>query len=280
MPNQGEEIYVNLPRMKPGVCIVPGTLFLTAEFKNKNKKSWFLNNLGKLLVKKLLIVVGGETVYENNDESQYAVYKDLWLTDQERSDMVDQGVMNENTRKLMSGDDTGDSTTITEDNAVFKMLNKRVRIKLGHILNDHGLYPTYDMVSEIRYQITLPSADDIMVHQAGESVAGYSLEDVKLEYETIDDVDVYQSALSTFNTGISLSHEHITMFKRQLWGKNETLINENINVPRRSMRAIVMLFRPTTVTDSEKFHYPHIKDVKITGEGKPNSVYTRRDGQE
>ena len=46
----GEEIYVTIPKLKPGVCIVPNSLYLSARFKNNNTKSWFLNNLGKLLV--------------------------------------------------------------------------------------------------------------------------------------------------------------------------------------------------------------------------------------
>ena len=53
----GEEIYVTIPKLKPGVCIVPNSLYLRARFKNKNTKSWFLNNLGKLLVEELR---GGE----------------------------------------------------------------------------------------------------------------------------------------------------------------------------------------------------------------------------
>ena len=273
--NPGEEIYVNLPKLRPGVCIVPNSLFLSAKFTNKNTKSWFLNNLGRLLVNKLQITVAGEVAYDNNDESQYSVYKDLWVNEKDRGNMADLGVMNENTRKLMSGDDSGDSSSIVEDKAINKMLDKRVRVKLGRILNDHGLFAPYDMLSDIRYKITLPTADDIMIHQSSQKVDGYTLDDIKLEYETIEDADVYRNALNTYDVGRSLSYEHVTLFKRELWDKSTTLINENINLPRKSMRAIVMLFRPKNVTDSEKFHYPHIKIVKITIEGVPNSVYSQ-----
>ena len=86
-------------------------MFLSAKFKSGNTKSWFLNNLGRLLVEKLQITVGGEVAYDNHiSENLHFVYKDLWLTDKDRGNMVDLGVMNENTWKLMSGDDSGDKT--------------------------------------------------------------------------------------------------------------------------------------------------------------------------
>ena len=90
-----------------------------------------------------------------------------------------------------------------------------------------------------------------MVAQSGQSVAGYTLEDIKLEYETIEDADVYHNALNTYDIGRSLSYEHVTLFKREIW--DATLINKNINLPRKSMRAIVMLFKPRTSTDSEEY---------------------------
>ena len=233
-------------------------MFLSAKFKSGNTKSWFLNNLGRILVEKLQITVGGEVAYDNTSETLYSVYKDLWLTGKDRGNMVDLGVMNENTRKLMSGDDSGDKTVV-KDAMMAKVFDGRVRIKLGRILNDHGLFAPYYMLSDIRYKITLPSAGQIMVAQSRQSVAGYTLEDIKLEYETIEDADVYHNALNTYDIGRSLSYEHVTPFKREIWDKDATLINENINLPRKSMRAIVMLFKPKTSTDSEEYMFPSIK---------------------
>ena len=254
--NPGEEIYVNLPKLRPicNMCIVPNSMFLSAKFRSGNTKSWFLNNLGRLLVKKLQITVGGEVAYDNTSENLYSVYKDLWLTDKDRGNMVDLGVMNEDTRKLMSEDDSA-SKSEKKDAMIAKVFDGRVRIKHGTILNDHGLFAPYDMLSDIRYKITLPHAGQIMVAQSSQSVDGYTLEDVKLEYETIEDVDVYRNALNTYDIGRSLSYEHVTLFKREIWDKDATLINENINLPRKSMRPIVMLFKPKTSTNSEEYMF-------------------------
>ena len=59
------------------MCLVPNSLFLTAKFKSSNTKSWFLNNLGKLLVSSLEVTVDGKVVYDDTHESIYSVYRSM-----------------------------------------------------------------------------------------------------------------------------------------------------------------------------------------------------------
>lgn len=37
--NPGETLYANVPKLKPESCLVPGSLHLLFDFKNKNNKS-------------------------------------------------------------------------------------------------------------------------------------------------------------------------------------------------------------------------------------------------
>ena len=92
----GSVIEIPAPNLAANMYLVPDTFFLTAKFESKNTKSWFLNNLGKLLVKELRVSVGDrEICYTNVEESTYSVYKDLWLPTEQRNNMVDVGIMNE-----------------------------------------------------------------------------------------------------------------------------------------------------------------------------------------
>ena len=59
------------------------------------------------------------------------------------------------------------------------------------------------------------------------------------------------------------------------WDKSSTLIKETINLPRKSMKAVVLLFRNKTVKDSEEYVYPNIESIKVTIKGIPNSVYSQ-----
>ena len=68
-------------------------------------------------------------------------------------------------------------------------------------------------------------------------------------------------------------YEHITHVKTLNWNKDSTIENETINFPRQSLKAVVMLFRNKTVTDSEEFVFPNIETVKVTIEGTPNQIY-------
>ena len=273
--NPGEVIYIDTPKLRPDVCLVPDSLNLMFDFKNANDKSWFHNNLGKLLTKELTVKMAGEVVFSNTGESIMEVYKDLWKTSKERDNMVEYGIANENLRKLISKDDTGASSGDDDkvsDALMFAVHGTKQRIRLGKILEDHGLYAPYSMINNFQYSITLPSASDIMKAQSGEAVGGYSLENIELEYETIENQDLANHTTESYEIGRSLSFEHVTLMKTTEWDKDSTLINETINLPRKSMKAVVLLFKSKTPSGSEEYVYPNIEGVKVTIEGVPNSV--------
>ena len=106
--------YVNIPALNPNQCIIPDTMAISFKFTNSNTKSWFLNNLGRLLVDRLSIKVQGTNVYQNTGESMFEVYKDLWRSDDDRENRQSYGIANENVRKLISGDDSADKAAKTE----------------------------------------------------------------------------------------------------------------------------------------------------------------------
>ena len=82
--------------------------------------------------------------------------------------MADVGIMNENTRKIISEDDSADKSVV----AVVDVFDGRVRIKLGKILNDHGLYAPLDAGNIIKYKLIFPKADEIMVAQSSQKLQG------------------------------------------------------------------------------------------------------------
>ena len=214
-----------------------------------------------------------EACYTNDQESLYSVYKDLWLPEDQTNNMADVGIMNENTRKIMSEDDSADKAVVA-DKTIIDIFDGRVKIKLGKILNDHGLYAPLDAGNIIKYKLIFPKADEIMVAQTSQKVAGYTLEDVRLEYSSIENPDVYNKALNSFQSR-TLVFEDVTFIDEENWGKDTTIINKTINLPCSSMKHIVMLFRKKTLTDSEEYVYPKIKRVDVTIEGNPNSVYSQ-----
>jgi hypothetical protein len=274
----GEELYINIPKLKPSSCLVPGSLALLFDFKNSNTKSCFNNNLSKLLAKRLQVKVAGETAYDYSGESLLEVYKDLWLTLGDRKKMTEQGLANENLRKLISGDDSGvkvGDTGKVADALLHSVYGSKLRKPIDKIIADHGLYVPFSMNNNPMYILTLPQADEIMTAQGGEQVDGYKLDNLELEYETIENDALASEVSSMYSTGRSLSYKHVTLMRTSNWDKDITIVNENINIPRKSMSAIVLLFTNRVRTDSEEYIYPNIDKVNVTIEGVPNAVFSQ-----
>ena len=114
-----------------------------------------------------------------------------------------------------------------------------------------------------------------MEAQSGENIDGYSLENLELEYETIRSKDLAVDITKRFMVGRSLSFGHVTLLEPVEWNKDSKIMNETINIPRKSMRGILMLFQEKDETESEKFIDPKITEVKITIEGVPNMVHSK-----
>ncbi|CAB4011381.1 Hypothetical predicted protein [Paramuricea clavata] len=274
----GEELYINIPKLKPDSCLVPGSFALLFDFKNSNTKSYFNNNLAKLIAKRLQIKVAGETAYDCSGESLYEIYKDLWLTQGDRNKMTEQGLASENLRKLISGDDSG--VKVGDDNKVadgllHSVYGSKLRKPIDKIIADHGLYTPFYMNNNPMYILTLPQSDKIMTAQGGEAKGNYKLDNLELEYETIENDALAGEVSRMYSTGRSLSYKHVTLMRTSNWDKDLTIVNENINIPRKSMSAIVLLFTNRVRTNSEEYIYPNIDKVNLTIEGVPNAVFSQ-----
>ncbi len=215
--------------------------------------------------------IGLSTVYDNKLENMIMVYKDLWLPDERREDMSEYRIATENLRKLMSGDDSA-VTNLADDN-IFKACGKRVKIGLGKVLKEQGLFAPNALNGNVESFFKTPSANEIMVTQSGESVGDCALKEVKLIYESIELSDTYSQAATEYSD-TDFPFEDISYIRPTNWGKDQTAVVEAINVPRRSMRAIVMLFKHADTVDSEKFVFPNIKRVDVTIDARPNAVYS------
>ena len=230
-----EDIYtVSIPALNRSQCIIPDTLALSFKFSNSNVKSWFLNNLGRILVERLSIFAQGMEIYQNTGEGMLEAYKDLWRSEEDR---------------------------------------KRMKIPLGKILADHGPYAPYGMF-DFEYRITLPKSEKIMKAQSGQTKGSYKLTDLRLEYEVIESENLVRELKDRYNVGRSLGYDYTTLLKTLSWNKDSTLEVIDINIPRKSLKALVLLFTEAGKDDSEHFSFPNLEKVNVTVEGNPNDLYS------
>ena len=81
------------------------TAKLTFHFENSNDKSWFVNNLGKQLMKDVTVLYNKETIYNSENDNIIETYMDLWKSDKQRRGMAEFGLASVETRKVWSRDD-------------------------------------------------------------------------------------------------------------------------------------------------------------------------------
>ena len=190
---------------------MPRSRYLLFDFKNKNTKSWFKTNLGKVLQRELRITIAGEVIYDNTGENILSTYKDLWLKENVRSNMIEDGIGSLAIRKRISKDDAQNDDA--EAKIAFETYGTKQRIHLSKIIKDHGLYSSSGLNHSIKYEIKLSDAVDIMEAQSGANIDGYALENLELEYETIDNAEIAKNITQRYMVGRSLSYEHVTLLK-------------------------------------------------------------------
>ena len=271
-----EDIYtVSIPALNRSQCIIPDTLALSFKLTISNTKSWFLNNLGRLLVDRLSVNVQGVEVYQNTGESIMEVYKDLWRSEEDRNNRQEFGIANENVRKLASKNDSGNKSAKTDevlDLTIAKMCD-RMKIPLGKILGDHGPYAPYGMF-DFEYRITLPLSKKILKAQDGKDKGEYKLTDLHLDYEIIESEDFVREVRDQYNVGRSLGYHYTTLLKTLSWKKDSTREVIDVNIPRKSIKAIVLIFTKSDAEDSENFPFAGMTRVNVTVEENPNDVYS------
>ena len=147
----------------------------------------------------------------------------------------------------------------------------RMKIPLGKILCDHGPYAPYGMCNFV-YEITLPNSEKIMKAQTNEATGKYTLTDMQLEYKLIESKQLAVGVKGRYAVGRSLGYDYSTLLKILTWSKNGTREVIDINIPQKSMKAVVLLFTKKDAGDSEEFVFPNLTRV-LTVEGNPNDIF-------
>ena len=134
-------------------------------------------------------------------------------------------------------------------------------------------YAPYGMF-DFEYRITLPQSKKIIKAQSSEEKGEYKLTDLHLEYEIIESEDLVREVKDKYTIGRSLGYDYTTLLKTLNWNKDSTRGVIDVNIPRKSMKAIVLLPTQADAEDSENFPFANLTRVNVTVEGNPNDLYS------
>ena len=279
--NPGDKINVIIPKLTDNVVIVPGSVSLLFDLKvGGHTNNTIVNNVGRNLVEQLKVSFGGEKLQETVRYDLFQTYHDLFLED--REDRLKQGISSENMRKLRTN--AGDkNTSDAKEVALAAIHNTKYRVPLDHpVLSDHGAIYPKALPNPFIFEITLPKVDEIVNHDKKEkekTKPDYKMTNIELEYSIITSENLSHEAMTSYQIGKGFFYENVLLQKTFTISKpNDSVINEHVNIPRRSMTGILCLFEEDYKEgerDSEKFVNPDIKSININIDGMPNRLYSK-----
>ena len=99
-----------------------------------------VDNVGRALVKKKVLMLGSKDIDTINNSDIYDRYKDLYLSKKEREEKLLQYIQSANGLKALVGAKKVDGTTLTvttQENAIKKTFDKRFAIPLDFDIFKH-----------------------------------------------------------------------------------------------------------------------------------------------
>ena len=186
--------------------IIPNTIKITfdLDITSTDKASSVVNNVGRALVKKKVLILGSKDIDTINNSDIYDTYTDLYLSEKKCEEKLLQGIQSANGLKARLGLKKADGTSLTvtiQENTIKKTFDKRFAILLDFGFFKHSVYP-YGLKEDLIVRLELNSSEKLILC-TGDTDATYKLSDISLEYDVIFD-EPYAISIGEMYTGTTL----------------------------------------------------------------------------
>ena len=278
--NPGETLYVSVPKLANNEVIVPGSLALVFDINLKvtgaHANNYLVQNVSRALVDKLIVKFASTIVQDTTSYGIYKTFEDLFISMDERENMLREGIQSDALNKLRSGAGDKDDSNAGR-NALNAVYGTKYRINLDHpILTDHGVFYPQALYNDLVFELTLANAHEVVKGSDGTKLL-YKLENIQLEYEVIRSHTMAAEAVSTYASGKEFAYDLVMREKVvPITRGSDTHLNLRVNPQRRSLKGILLLFinpYAAGARDTEQYFNPDITKVKVTVSGVPNRVY-------
>ena len=279
--NPGETLYVSVPKLAKNEVIVPGSLALVFDINLKvtgaHANNYLVQNVSRALVDKLIVKFASTIVQDTTSYGIYKTFEDLFLSRDERENMLREGVQSTVLNKIRSGAGDKATSSVDAENALNPVYGTKYRINLDHAsLTDHGVFYPQALYNDLVFELTLAAAHEVVRGSDGTKL-GYKLENIQLEYEVIRSQSLADEAMSTYAGGKEFAYDLVMREKVvPITRGSDTHLNLRVNPQRRSLKGILLLFINSYAAgarDTEHYFNPDITKVKVTVNGVPNRVY-------
>ena len=141
--NPEETLHVALPRLLEKEVIVPGSLALqfNIDLSGGPANNFLVQNVTRALVDRLTVKFSNEVLQDTNGFDIYKIYEDLFMSQEEHDDRLQEGIQTEDQNKIRCNAGDKPTSGVDAENALEKIYKNKYRHWLDHqILTDHGVF--------------------------------------------------------------------------------------------------------------------------------------------
>ena len=268
-----------MPKLNVNDVLVPGSLALlfNIDLAGGHANNFPVQNVTRAVIDRLVVKYAGEILQDTVGYDIFKIWEDLFLSQEERDDMILEGIQSEDLCKIRSGAGDKKTSGVDTENKLNKVYGTKYRIRLDHqILTDHGVFYLQALYNDLVFDLTLAQASQV-INGSDPANLKYKLINIELEYEMIRSRTLADEAHSVYSTGKEFLYEHVQRPEMVSFPKGlGTRLNIKVNPQRKSLKGILLLFvEPYApgARDSEKYFNPDLKKVSVTENGSPNMLY-------
>ena len=274
--NPGETLYLYIPKLSENKVIVPRSVSLRFDLiLEGHANNTVVNNVARNLISQFKVKFASETLQDTTRYDLIKTYEDLFT---DRDNKLKQGISSENTRKLRTNAGDKDDSN-TKEVTLASIHNTKYCIPINHpILDDHGVFYPWALSHPLCFEITFAPVNNVVIYSDKTKPPNYEITNLELEYRCISSEFLANEAAGGYQVGCGFLYENIVLPKTFNISKaTDAIINEHVNIPRRSMTGILCLFTEAFTAgtrDSEKFVNPKVTSVNFNIDGVPNKLFS------
>jgi len=279
----GETLTVHVPKLNENEVLVPGSLCLRFDIELASAanggevNNYLVQNVSRALVSKMVVNFAGTTLQDRSGYDLFKIYEDLFLSQEQRDDMILEGIQSIDLCKIRSNAGDKKTSGVDAENKLNENFGTKYIIQLDHeILTDHGVFFPQALYNNLVFELTLAEAAHVLIGSKPTKLK-YKLTNIQLGYEMIRSEQLAQEAASVYTSRKEFLYDHVQLSETiPLKRDTDTRLNIKVNSQRKSLKAILVLFtEPYTAgtRDSEKYVFPDLKKVKVTINSSPSMLY-------
>ena len=274
--NPGETLYLYIPKLSENKVIVPRSVSLRFDLiLEGHANNTVVNNVAQNLVSQFKVKFASETLQDTTRYDFIKTYEDLFT---DRDNKLRQGISSEKIRKLRTNAGAKDDSN-TKEVTLANIHNTKYCIPIGHpILDDHGVFHPWDLSDQLCFEITFAPVNNVVIYSDTTKPPNYKITNLELEYICISSEFLANEAAGGYQIGCGFLYENIVLHKTFNIAKaTDAIINEHVNIPRRSMTGVLCLFTEVFTAgtrNSENFVNPKSTSVNFNIDGVPNKLFS------